>query len=122
LEEGDRKIFDEKILEHATQYYSKLFGPAPGNLFQVDREVWDGLEQLLDNQVLCDYFSEKEINDALFQMESNKVVSPDNILAEFYQVCWGIVKEDIVNLFHVSMLGIWMLAEFITTSSLCSLK
>jgi hypothetical protein len=88
----------------------------------VDREVWDGLEQLLDNQVLCDYFSEKEINDALFQMESNKVVSPDNILAEFYQVCWGIVKEDIVNLFHVSMLGIWMLAEFITTSSLCSLK
>ena len=72
FEDGDRKIFgDENILLHATEYYSGLFGPAPGNMFQIDREVWDGLEQLneLDNNVLCDHFSEKEIKEALFQME-----------------------------------------------------
>jgi hypothetical protein len=33
-------------------------------------------------------------------MESNKAAGPDSIPAEFYQVCWDIVKEDIVNLFH----------------------
>jgi hypothetical protein len=103
LEDGDRKIFgDENIFLHATEYYSGLFGPAPGNMFQIDREVWDGLEQLneLDNNVLCDHFSEKEIKEALFQMEKNKAAGPDSIPAEFYQICWDIVKNDIVSLFQ----------------------
>jgi hypothetical protein len=103
LEEGNKKIFgDENILLHATKYYLELFGLAPGNMFQVDKEVWDGLGQLneLDNNVLCDNFSEKEIKEALFQMEKNKDAGPNSIPAEFYQVCWDIVKEDIVNLFH----------------------
>jgi hypothetical protein len=71
-------------------------------MFQIDREVWDGLEKLneLDNNVLCDHFSEKEIKEALFQMEKNKAVDPDNIPTEFYHICWDIVKEDIVNIFQ----------------------
>jgi hypothetical protein len=70
-------------------------------MFQVDREVWDGFEKLneLDNNVLCDHFSKKEIKEALFHMEKNKATGPDSIPAEFYQICWDIVKEDIVNLF-----------------------
>jgi hypothetical protein len=75
LEDGDKKIFgDENILEHATQYYVELFGPTPGNLLQIDMEVWNGLEKLddTDNQILCGKISEKEIKEALFQMESNK--------------------------------------------------
>jgi hypothetical protein len=62
LEDGDKKIFgDENILEHATQYYVELFGPTPGNLFEFDMEVWNGLEKLddTDNQILCGKFSEK---------------------------------------------------------------
>jgi hypothetical protein len=101
-----------------------LFGPAPGNMFQIDREVWDGLEQLneLDNNVLCDHFSEKEIKEALFQMEKNKAADPDSIPAEFYQICWDIVKKDIVSLFRIFMLGIWMLVELIMASLLCFLR
>jgi hypothetical protein len=44
-------------------------------------------------------FSEEEIKEALFQMEKNKVVGPDNIPVEFYQACWGIIKKDIVDIF-----------------------
>ena len=103
LEDGDKRIFgDENILEHATQFYTELFGPALGNLFQIDMEIWNGIERLddIDNQVLCGQFCEKEIKNALFQMESNKAAGPDNIPIDFYQVCWDIVKKDIVNMFH----------------------
>jgi hypothetical protein len=34
--------------------FTELFGPVPGNLFQIDIEIWNGTEQLddMDNQVL----------------------------------------------------------------------
>jgi len=33
-------------------------------------------------------------------MEKNKVAGPDSIPIEFYQSCWDIVKNDIMNIFH----------------------
>jgi hypothetical protein len=33
-------------------------------------------------------------------MANNKVAGPDNIPIELYQICWEIMKEDIINLFH----------------------
>jgi hypothetical protein len=103
LEDSDRKIVgNENILEHATQYYSKLFGPAIGNIFQMDMGIWSGIEKLneFDNQILCGDFTEKEIKEDLFKMEKNKAASPGNIPAKFYQVCWDVIKNDIVGLFH----------------------
>ena len=32
-------------------------------------------------------------------MEKNKAAGPDKIPVEFFQVCWDIIKEDIVELF-----------------------
>jgi hypothetical protein len=37
-----------------------------------------------DNQDLIKPFSKNEIKEALFQMEKNKVVGPDNVPVEFY--------------------------------------
>lgn len=55
LEDDGRKTIGDELLEHASQYYANLFGPAPFNMFQVDMGVWYDLEQLNDmyNQVLC---------------------------------------------------------------------
>ena len=33
-------------------------------------------------------------------MAPNRAPGPDNILAEFYQACWEIVKDDIMALFE----------------------
>lgn len=52
-----------------------------------------------DNLMLCEPFSETEIKNTLFQMEKNKTAGPDKIPIEFYQACWGIVKDDIIQLF-----------------------
>jgi hypothetical protein len=43
---------------------------------------------------------EEEIRHALFQMENNKVVGPDGIPIEFFQVCWAFIKSDITALFE----------------------
>ena len=39
---------------------------------------------LEENDLLIPPFSEKEIRDAIFQMEHNKASVPDGFLAEFY--------------------------------------
>ena len=39
----------------------------------------------IENEFLCDEFSEKEIRDAVFQMEHNKAPGPDGFPADFYQ-------------------------------------
>lgn len=56
------------MVEHATKYYTELFGPARGNLFQIDDDIWDNLDKLdeIDNQKICKQFSEDEIKKALF--------------------------------------------------------
>lgn len=38
-------------------------------------------------------------------MEKNKATRPDKIPIEFYQCCWDIIKEDIIQLFDVFYLG-----------------
>lgn len=45
------------MLEHATNYYADLFGPAPGNLFQVDDSIWNNAEHISDseNRTLCEF-------------------------------------------------------------------
>jgi hypothetical protein len=36
----------------------------------------------------------------VFQMEHNKKSGPDDFLAEFYQVFWEVIKDDLIVFFH----------------------
>lgn len=103
LQDGDNTIEgDQNLLNRATNYYKDLFGSADSNKIPLKPEMFEGLPILKssDNEDLCKPFSEKEIKDALFQMEHNKAAGPDKIPAEFYQVCWDIIKKDIIELFE----------------------
>jgi len=79
-----------------------LFGPAPGNAFPLDPNLWENDEKVTEeeNEELIKPFSEAEVKEALFQMEKNKAAGPDSIPIKFYQSCWDIVKNDIMNIFH----------------------
>jgi hypothetical protein len=92
---------DENLLNHATEYYSELFGTGDDHNIHIDQNVWEALEvvSIDDNEELCRPFSESEIKDALLQMKGNKATGPDKIHVEFYQKCWHIVKDDIIQLF-----------------------
>jgi len=94
-------------LDHATQYYKQLFGPAPGNILPIDPNLWLDDEKVTkeDNLLLTQPFSESEIKYALFQMEKNKAAGPDKIPIEFYQCCWEVIKQDILHFFQEFYLG-----------------
>ena len=51
------------------------------------------------NDILVSPFTESEVRDAVFQMENNKALGPDGFPAEFYQVFWGVIKDDLLHLF-----------------------
>ena len=90
LKDGDVNIEGtEKLLEHATEYYKGLFGPAPGNMFNIADDMWRENEKLSveDNENLCRPFSIKEVKNALFSMKVHRAPGPDNIPVEFYQHC-----------------------------------
>jgi hypothetical protein len=63
--------------------------------------VWEELAHVTneENDESCKPFSKNEIKEALFLMEKNKAIGPDKIPIEFYQSCWEIVKDDILQLF-----------------------
>jgi hypothetical protein len=90
------------LLKHAIDYYKTLFGPAPGNSFRLDSNLWslDETLTLEDNCTLTKPFTLEEIEVSLFSMDKNKAPGPDNIPIEFFQHCWGVVNHDIMRLFH----------------------
>lgn len=89
LTNGDVVIEGTKdLLAHATSFYNEMFGPAPGNPFQLSPETWADHEMLNDedNAFLTKPFSEEEIKEVLFSMDSNRAPGLDHFPAEFYQV------------------------------------
>jgi len=88
-------------LKHASEYYAELFRPGEEHDIHLDNSLWADLEQVteLDDSLLCAPFSE-EVKEAHFQMEKNKAAGPDKIPIEFYQTCWGFIKDDVMQLFH----------------------
>jgi len=92
----------KKILDHATDYYRKLFGPSTKPHLSMDPSCWDSLENisLEDNERLVKHFSEEEVKNTVMTMEINTAPGPDCLSIEFYQVCWEIVKNDIMKMFE----------------------
>jgi hypothetical protein len=70
--------------------------------FPINSDLWEASEKVTeaDNVLLTCPFSEAEIKHALFQMEKNKAAGQDKIPVEFYQPCWDVVKNDIIELFE----------------------
>jgi hypothetical protein len=53
-----------------------------------------------ENKILIADFTENEVRGVVFQMEHNKAPGPDGFPAEFYQVFWGVIKGDLLAMFH----------------------
>ncbi|KAG2558681.1 hypothetical protein PVAP13_8NG264802 [Panicum virgatum] len=85
LEHEGRKIEGQQNLkDYITQFYKELFGPPEENLFTLVERTND-IPQVSssENEFLMAPFTEKEIRDAIFNMEHNKAPGPDGFPAEF---------------------------------------
>jgi hypothetical protein len=52
-----------------------------------------------ENDELVAELSEAEVREAVFQLEYNEAPRPDGLPAEFYQVFWLLIKDDLMDLF-----------------------
>jgi hypothetical protein len=102
LEEGDLIIKgNEPLKSYIMDYYKSLFGPSDGGQFSLDNDRRSDILQILQeyNEKLTAYFTEQEVNEAIFQMKYNKAPGPDGFPVEFYQIFWEIIKGDLMALF-----------------------
>jgi hypothetical protein len=93
---------EEQLRSYITNYYQNLFGcPDRGRLSLNESSVED-IPQVTgeESKRLIEVFSEKEVRDAIFQMKHNKAPGPDRFPAEFYQVFWSLIKDDLMALFR----------------------
>jgi hypothetical protein len=102
LEQQEGTIVGEDNLKvYITEFYKKLFGaPAPTNISLVQDDFQDITKiSPLENEILTAPFTEKEVFEAVSQMELNKAPGPDGFPAEFYQKIWEVIKKDLMALF-----------------------
>lgn len=50
-----------------------------------------------DNQFLIAFYTKEEIKAAVFEIGPIKALEEDGLLALFYQKCWHIVGNDVIN-------------------------
>ena len=94
-------VGDDQLKSHITQFYKNLFGtPNVSEITLMENQISD-IPQVSqeENDVLVSEFTEDEVREAVFQMEHNKAPGPDGFPAEFYQVFWGLIKDDLMALF-----------------------
>ena len=102
LEQDDGIIAgDDNLQTYITEFYKKLFGPHEHNNFSLDESLRDDIPQvsMAENELLTASFSEKEIREAIFQMENNKALGPDGFPTEFYKHFWEVIEPDLLALF-----------------------
>ena len=72
-------------MRYITDYYKSLFGdPGPSNVC-LEESVNGDIPKLTnqENNILITDFTEKEVHEAIMQMEKNKAPGPDGFQAEF---------------------------------------
>ena len=102
LEDGEKIIKgDDELKKYITEYYHGLFGPSDASLLSLDESRRDDIPQVsvAEKQGLIASFSFEEVREAVFQMEHNKAPGPDEFPAEFYQVFWETIKDDLLAMF-----------------------
>jgi len=102
LQDGNHIVSgDDELKKYITTYYKDLFGPSDNNNFNLDETRTDDIPQVtnIENEILTSEFTEAEVREAIFQMEHNKAPEPDGFPAEFYQVFWGTIKDDLMAMF-----------------------
>jgi hypothetical protein len=99
--EGQIIVGDEALRKHITSYYKNLFGLPTRNMVMDESHI-DDIPQAseLENESLIEKFTEKEVKEAIFQIEHNKAAGPDGFSIEFYQTFWELIKKDLMALFE----------------------
>jgi hypothetical protein len=99
LQNNGEEIYGESdLIKHVTDFYKQLFGPSTISSLNLNRIDCKQLTEE-DRQELTKPFDLEEIKRVVFDMKHNKAAGPDGFPAEFYQVFWDTIKEDLKEMF-----------------------
>lgn len=89
-----------EISENIYVYYKKLFGKQVERKIHLDEEVWAEETKLNmdDNIMLTSPFTELEVQKVISDMKLNSAPGPDGFSSAFYKACWGVIRQDFMNL------------------------
>ena len=76
--------------------FSNLYGTRISSSFICDDLNWKGL-CLLDSSLLEVPFTEKEMREAVFEMDYLKSLGRDDMTREYYKKSWNILKSNLVR-------------------------
>lgn len=68
-------------------------------------DIIDSVITLEENDNLCVIPGEKEIKDVVFSMDKNSAPGPDGFGGAFYQGCWEIIKQGLVEIIQTFFNG-----------------
>lgn len=99
----------DAISNHIVSYYQTLYSSS-GSVTGTSElcSLIPSLVTAEDNECLVSIPSEEEIAKAVFSMDPSSAPGPDGFSGYFYQVCWDIIKDDVVR----------FVLQFFTTGSI----
>jgi hypothetical protein len=73
------------LRKHIEEYYKKLFGREERGELRLERNFWESEGSLSEATILVEPFTEKEIKNALDDMNTSSTHGPDGLPVEFYK-------------------------------------
>lgn len=70
-----------------------------------------------DNIEMERWPEEGEIREVVFELNKDSASGPDGFSREFYQTCWEIIKEEVINMVKIFFCGA-ELPKYITHTTL----
>lgn len=93
--EGKRCVTHQQMKDEIRTFYMKLMGSASEYLPMIETVVIKRWAVLQDHNNLCDAVTDKEIKEALFNMNPNKAPGIDGFNVHFFQSAWQTIGSDV---------------------------
>ncbi|KAK1297873.1 hypothetical protein QJS10_CPB14g00976 [Acorus calamus] len=91
----NRQEIEQRLVEHFMNAFKSRRGWSPVWIDEDLGRIPDHLLQPLEAD-----FNEEEVKAAIFGTEADKAPGPDGFGLRFFQEFWGIVKDDLMEMFH----------------------
>ena len=103
LESGEVSYDQNIILEETNKYYQKLYTTNPNTKFNIMRQPYHPVLDIIakhrcDHELLMD-----EIYDAIMTLKINKVGRPDGLTVEFFRIFYNELKKTVIQDVHQSI-------------------
>ncbi|WRX14697.1 Reverse transcriptase domain - like 10 [Theobroma cacao] len=99
IQDSEGNVYEDSpyIQNSAVEFFQKLLRAEQCDISRFDFSLIPRTISITDNESLCAAPSLKEIKDVVFNIDKDSVAGPDGFSSLFYQQCWDIIKQDLLE-------------------------